>query len=294
VRPMIRTNVSSLVLLFACNGVYCQSIPKLEFEVASIKPSPPPAGRDGVIVGCYGGPGTNDPSLFVCQNINLSYIVTVAYGIANWQFSAPDWMSSTRFDLRATVQEGATKEGLRVMLQNLLADRFKLSVHHESREIQRYELKVAKGGPKFKEAAPSEAKAPDSAPASAFPPKFDTNGCPVVDPRGGGIFTPTKARWYWPDTMMERLTSMLLAQVRGPVADLTGLDGKYTIDLCWTPENRVRPSAPGSYPAALPSEPSGPTLQQALQDQLGLRLESKKGPIDFLVVDHAEKSPTEN
>ena len=293
---MIRTSVSSLMLLLGCNGAYCQSTPKLEFEVASIKPSPPAAGRGEVtvIVGCYGGPGNNDPSLFVCQNASLSTIVTVAYGIAYWLFSAPDWMSSTRFDLRATVPEGATKDGLQVMLQNLLADRFKLSVHHESREIQRYELKVAKGGPKFKEAAPSEAKAPDSAPASAFPPKFDTNGCPVVDPRGGGMFMPTKARWYWPDTTMERLVSMLSAQVRGPVADLTGLNVKYTIDLCWNPDNSVRASAPGTDSASLPSEPSGPTLMQALQDQLGLRLESKKGPVDFLVVDHAEKSPTEN
>jgi uncharacterized protein (TIGR03435 family) len=168
------------MLLLGCSGAYCQSTPKLEFEVASIKPSPPAAGRGEVtvIVGCYGGPGNNDPSLFVCQNASLSNIVTVAYGIAYWLFSAPDWMSSTRFDVRATVPEGATKDGLQVMLQNLLADRFKLSVHHESREIQRYELKVAKGGPKFKEAAASEAKAPDSAPASAFSPKFDTNGCP--------------------------------------------------------------------------------------------------------------------
>ena len=293
---MTRIALSLLAVLAGGYSVHAQQSTKLEFEVASIKPSPSAAGRGEVtvIVGCYGGPGNNDPSLFVCQNASLSNIVTVAYGIAYWLLSAPDWMSSTRFDLRATVPEGATKDGLQVMLQNLLADRFKLSVHHESREIQRYELRVAKGGPKFKEAAPSEAKAPDSAPASAFPPKFDTNGCPVVDPRGGGMFTRTKARWYWPDTTMERLASMLSAQVRGPVADLTGLNAKYTIDLCWNPDNSVRASAPGADSAALPSEPSGPTLMQALQDQLGLRLESKKGPVDFLVVDHAEKSPTEN
>jgi uncharacterized protein (TIGR03435 family) len=217
-----------------------------------------------------------------------------AYAIDFYRLSAPDWMRTALFDIRATVPEGVTKEQVPLMLKSLLSDRFKLKVHNETREIQRYELKVAKGGPKFKEAAPSEAKAPDSAPAPAFPPKFDTNGCPVVGPRGGGMFTPTKARMYWPDTTIERLASMLSAQVRGPVADLTSLDGKYTIDLCWTPDNGVRASAPGADPAALLSEPSGPTLQQALQDQLGLRLESKKGPVDFLVVDHAEKSPSEN
>jgi uncharacterized protein (TIGR03435 family) len=112
------------MLLLGCNGAYCQSTPKLEFEVASIKPSPPAAGRGEVtvIAGCYGGPGNNDPSLFVCQNASLSNIMTVVYGIAYWLLSAPDWMSSTRFDLRAAVPEGATKDGLQVMLQNLLAD----------------------------------------------------------------------------------------------------------------------------------------------------------------------------
>ena len=76
---MIRTSVSSLMLLLGCNGAYCQSTPKLEFEVASIKPSPPAAGRGEVtvIAGCYGGPGNNDPSLFVCQNASLSNIMTV-------------------------------------------------------------------------------------------------------------------------------------------------------------------------------------------------------------------------
>jgi uncharacterized protein (TIGR03435 family) len=78
------------------------------------------------------------------------------------------------------------------------------------------------------------------------------------------------------------------------VTDLTRLQGKYDIDLCWRPDTGTRASAPGADPASLASEPSGPTLQQALEDQLGLRLESKKGPVEFLVVDHIEKVPTEN
>jgi uncharacterized protein (TIGR03435 family) len=95
---------------------------------------------------------------------------------------------------------------------------------------------------------------------------------------------------------MEKLTGELSGQLRGPVTDLTGLPGKYDIDLCWSTDDgpRVVAPIPGGEPAPTDSAPSGPTLMQALQDQLGLRLESKKGPVDFLVVDHAEKLPTEN
>jgi uncharacterized protein (TIGR03435 family) len=95
---------------------------------------------------------------------------------------------------------------------------------------------------------------------------------------------------------MELLSSELSGQLRGPVTDLTGLPGKYDIDLCWSRDDGPRVVAPpqGGEPALTDFAPSGPTLMQALQDQLGLRLESKKGPVDFLVVDHAEKSPTEN
>jgi uncharacterized protein (TIGR03435 family) len=93
---------------------------------------------------------------------------------------------------------------------------------------------------------------------------------------------------------MERLAGLLSGQIGGPVADMTGLAGKYDIDLYWNATNSLRASAPGADPGALPSDPGGPTLQQALQDQLGLRLESKKGPVDFLVVDHMEEVPNAN
>ena len=148
---MVRT---SLALLFACGALQAEPAAKLEFEVASIKPSPPPAPGMGIVVGCRGGPGTNDPALYTCQNISLSNLVTVAYRIDYYQLSAPDWATMARFDLRAKVPEDTTKEQLALMIQGLLADRFRLVVHRESREIQRYELTVAKDGPKFKDAAP--------------------------------------------------------------------------------------------------------------------------------------------
>ena len=103
-----------------------------------------------------------------------------------------------------------------------------------------------------------------------------------------------KVRAHWPEMTMEMLAAQLSGQLGGPVIDATGLTGKYDIDLYWSAVNSLRASAPGADPAMLASDPSGPTLQQALQDQLGLHLESKKGPVDFLVVDHMDEVPTAN
>lgn len=175
------------------------------------------------------------------------------------------------------------------MLQNLLADRFKLMVHHETREIQRYELRVAKGGPKFQEAAPPKEAAPPGPPG---PPKRDQDGYPILGRSSSMAIMGDKARAHWPGMTMEMLAGLLSGQIHGPVTDMTGLAGKYDIDLYWNAGNNLRAGAPGADPAALPSDP-GPTLQQALEDQLGLRLESKKGHVHFLVMDHMERF-TEN
>jgi uncharacterized protein (TIGR03435 family) len=282
----------ALPLLALLAGSYCayaQPSAKVEFEVASIKPSSPPTGGVGYAVGCRGGPGTNDPGLYTCGDINLLALVMDAYGENFWQVSGPDWMLMTRFDLRAVVPEGTTKEQFRIMLQNLLADRFKVAVHHETREIQRYELRVAKNGPKFKESSP--ATKDDANPLAPGPIKRDENGYPVVGHRGMAM-TGGKARMNWPEMTMEMLANTLSGQLHGPVTDATGLTGKYDISIYWSYEDALaRP--PDADPARSTSDP-GPTIAQALQDQLGLRVESKKGPVDFLVVDHAERVPTEN
>jgi uncharacterized protein (TIGR03435 family) len=174
------------------------------------------------------------------------------------------------------------------MLQNLLADRFKLKVHRETREIQRYEMRVAKGGPKFKEASTAKQ---EGVAGPAGPPKADKDGYPILGRGPAMAIMYDKARAHWPRMTMVMLAGRLSSQIHGPVADLTGLSSKYDIDLYWSAGGALRASAPGADPAALASDPSGPTLQQALQDQFGLRLESKKGPVDFLVVDHMEEVP---
>ena len=283
---MARIMIHSLALVICCGVMCAQPGPKLEFEVASIKPSPPPEGRL-VRVGCTGGPGTNDPVLYVCGNISLSNLVIIAFDIPIYQLSAPDWAMMTRFDFRATVPPGTTKEQFATMMQNLLADRFGLAVHRESREIQQYELTVAKNGPKFKEAAPPPpADSRDAAPRPG-PPKLDKDGYPTIGLRGGMAIMNGKARLFQPEMTIAMLAARLSGQLRAPVADATGLTGKYDISLYWDAENNLRAAAPDSVAA-------GPDLKQALQEQLGLRVDSKKGPVEFLIVDHAEKTPTEN
>lgn len=290
---MVRT---FLALLFGYGVMQAQPATKLEFDVASIKPSPPPASGTGIVVGCRGGPGTDDPVSFNCQNISLSNLVTMAYRVAYYQLSAPDWAAMARFDLRARVPEGTTKEQLALMMESLLADRFQLTVHRESREIQRFELTVAKNGPKFREAVP---RPPGDSRDAAFtpgPPKLDKDGYPTIGPRGGMAIMYDKARMYQPEMTMTMLASQLSAQLRGPVVDTTGLTGKYEISIYWSAGDSLRTGAPAPGGGPTPADPvsAGPDLKQALQEQLGLRVESKKGPVEFVVVDHAEKVPSEN
>lgn len=193
------------------------------------------------------------------------------------------------FNIEAKVPKGATHEQFTVMLRNLLIARFKLAVHHETREQQTYSLVVAKNGPKFKEAAPVKPAQVDrdepARPRAPEPFKLDKDGYPSFPPgEAGNAIAGNHARLYDPRTRMAQFAAFLGAQLHGPVTNATGLTGVYEIDLHWLTDTM----------ASTPETDSGPGLIEALADQLGLRLESKKGPVNYLVVDHAEKLPTEN
>ena len=98
-----------------------------------------------------GGPGSPDPGQITYSNVSLKQVLTNAYGIKSYQISGPKWLDSERFDIVAKIAMGSTKEQFQMMLQNLLAERFKLAVHHETKELPIYALVVGKGGPKLKE-----------------------------------------------------------------------------------------------------------------------------------------------
>jgi uncharacterized protein (TIGR03435 family) len=255
--------------------------PSQQFEVASIKPGPPPDMR-GMRVSIRGGPGTEDPGLFRCENCSISGLITTAFDIRDYQLSAPDFTKNTRFDVSAKIAAGATKEQFRQMLQNLLAERFKMTFHRDKKEMPVLNLVVAKSGPKFKESAPVEVAPDDDAPRNSGPPKKDANGFPIL-PKGKGMsmsISNDRAAMRSSDEAMSDFAGALSNQLRQPVIDATGLNGKYDIAMTWVPGDS-------------PDNP-GPTIYTALQEQLGLKLESKKGSVDIVVIDHIEKAPTEN
>ena len=288
---MKRMMVCPLLLFFTQFPLAGQNPPGPQFEVASIKASPT-SGDGRISVGCQGGPGTPDPGMYRCQNLSLGSLITMAYKVNYFQLAAPDWVNGLRFHLQAKVPEGATKDDLCAMVKSLLMERFKLAAHHEDRELDKYDLVVAKNGPKFQtgtEPPPLEPGAPGTMPP-ANGPKRDKEGYPILEnKRFGMAIMYSKARLYDPAATMERLAGMLAGQMRKPVVDTTGLKGKYEINLFWDAGSAL--AAPDNRPDA--GDP-GPPLEQALVDQLGLRLVAKKGPVDFVVVDHVEKAPSEN
>jgi len=264
----------SLLLIAALAVAHAQSP---AFEVVSVKASPPDAGST---VGSRGGPGTRTPGVWTCQNMSLNNIVWIAFNLRSQQLVAPDWMNEPRFDITAKISAGATREQFYVMLQNLLAERFGLKVHHDRKEVQGYELTVSKGGPKFKEATTEPTK--DAAPPVPQVPVLGPDGFPTAIPGINGInITRNRARGQWLRVKIERLVRDLDSQVGAPIVDATGLTGTYDLSLYWVPDP-IQPDA------------AGPTILAALQSQLGLKLESKKVIIPVVVVDYSAKVPVEN
>ncbi len=266
---------ANFLLFTICAGCYAQ-----QFEVASIKAAPPSNGGR-MRVGMTGGPGTPNPGLFQGENVSVSGLIMRAYNLQGYQYSGPGSVDSPRFSLSAKVPEGATKDDLRVMLQNFLLERFQLTFHYEQKEMGVYELVIAKNGLKLKESAGTPS---DDEPAIAGTLKSDVDGFPTLPPGrrpmmiGKGAFAAQR----FADAPMDQLCVMLANRVGKPVHDATGLKGKYDFTLRWMID--------GSSNAENP----GPTLMEALQEQLGLKLEAKKGSARIFVVDHLEKMPSEN
>jgi uncharacterized protein (TIGR03435 family) len=261
------------------------------FDAASVKPAPPPDGRGGRRVGMMGGPGTDTPGRINFENVGLGAVIAKAYGVKYYQIAGPDWFESERFNIIATVPPRTTGERFRLMLQNLLADRFQLALHKQRREMSIYSLEVAKNGPKLKQAAPNPPPdandAADGAPGGGAV-KLAADGYPAVRSGMAIMSTPTGPRARLANKEhMQWLVDMLSAQFDRPVVDATGLTEEYDFSLSWIPQ---RPGADRT----VAEDPAGPDLFAALQQQLGLKLEPKKGAIEVLVVDHAEKIPTSN
>lgn len=253
---------------------------KLAFEAASVRPATP-LGPLGLRSDQKGGPGTSDPGLFTCGNCSLYWVLADAYPIHGYDFSGPDWLQNEHFDFSAKIPAGATREEFQKMLQNLMAERFKLSVHREIRPMQVYELTVTKNGPKFKKGTPKEPSGGDSAPG---PLKRDADGFPILTSGMNMAMIPGHARMQSENQPMAWFAERLSEQLQMPVTDATGLAGSYDFTLSWSWDE----DTPGAQAAAQAD------LISTVQSQLGLKLEQKRGQWEVLVVDHMEKTPTEN
>lgn len=279
------------------------------FEVASIKPAAPQEmGR--MMAGMRGGPGTPDPGHFTATNASLKMLITNAFDVKGFQVTGPAWLDSQRFDIVAKVPQGATKEQFRQMLQNLLAERFKMVIHKETKEVPVYEMLEGKSGVKMKESPKETAAAADAPPPGGSvrdpgPPKLGKDGLPQLPPgapKGAMMMMmgPKGARMQANHLTTGKLADMLSNNLGRPVLDKTGLTGEYDVTLDFSPEGlglmRGMPMPPPGKggPEGEHDGDTGPNLMTAVQEQLGLKLESRKGAVDLIVVDSMEKTPTEN
>ena len=225
------------------------------FEVASVKLHVPGSGG-----------GRSDPGRFV-GTFTITVLTMMAYGLeTGQQLIRPEWADTLFLDINAKMPEGASKEQIPSMLQTLLANRLRLTVHQESRIMPVYKLMVGKAGPKMREVEPS---------------KF-------IDEI---VRSPRFLRGHF---TMPRLAYLLTGTLDRRVLDSTGLKAIYDVDLQWTPNEASAPSGTGEAPQPLPLASDQPSLFQAIQQQLGLKLESGRAPAKVVVVDHVERVPTAN
>lgn len=261
------------------------------FEVASVKPVSPDRGGGRIVVGMTGregGPGTSDPTRVSYAVIDMRFLISEAYGERDLKIVGPGWIDDEFYQLDARMPLGTTLEQFRVMLQHLLADRFKLACQRETKEVRGYSLVVAKNGPKLKESDL------EPAPPGATPPPRPRD-LPVgadgykIPPRRMGSFVEERRdreRITFQGVTMDSFAPTLSGLAGGPVTNATGLTGRYDFTLTLSKSGLVGPGTDATY---VPPDVFG-----ALEAQLGLKLEPKKTAEPRLVIDHVEKVPTEN
>jgi uncharacterized protein (TIGR03435 family) len=292
------------LMVFASCPAFAQSAPAApQFEVASVKPSPPPPGN-----GIMRRLGAPDPGMINYGNATLAMLISRAYGVKDFQVSGPDWLTSLGYDMVAKVPAGAPADQVPLMLQTLLADRFKLKLHRESKTIDVYALIIGKGGPKLKESDPAGLAVVPGADGPPPPPPDSGPG------RGLGVrmlVTPNGGREISGHMTMAQLTDVMSFFMDRPVVDSTGLTGTYDVDMAFMPDERDQmqnklgpamamagPPPAGGNDAARPAEAvsdaTAGSIFSAVQEKLGLKLDPRKSPAEILVIDHAEKIPTEN
>lgn len=271
-KTSLRCTLAASAILTLTLGMAAEQ-PK--FETASVKPSKQCSFQNSV-----------DPGMIALNSDPLRVVLMEAFKVKKDQIVGPSWLDTDCFAVVAKIPDGATKDQFPAMFQALLVERFKLAAHKETRLRSGYALVVDKNGPKFKESDPNTSYAR----AHAGQVRFGAG--PQVSGIKGAI-------------TMAALAHFVAAKLDTPVQDLTGLKGKYDIDVSWVPDRTIEKMGPFAqhYAATHPDSPDGeasaPTpaagdIFTAFRNSLGLRLESRKQQVEVVVIDHIERIPTAN
>lgn len=258
---------------------------RAQFEVASIKPHP----GIGNLVHIQPYPGGR----LVVENFTLRLLMQNAYGVQPFQIlGGPGWINSERYDVEAKADGSPSgKQMTGPMLQTLLEDRFKLRLHRETKLLPVFGLMIAKGGAKLQRSKEGGC-IPFSMDSLPLPP-MRVPGVPrtvFCGFLGFGMEGPDRKLEMAGVSMAELATSLSRGELRRTVIDKTGLVGTFDVNLHWSIDVvQADPGAPGDPAKPPTANPTGPSIFTAIQEQLGLKLESTKGPIEVLVVDHVEK-----
>jgi uncharacterized protein (TIGR03435 family) len=281
---MMRSRLLWMVGIVAIVGVLAsgqsaQTPPSPTFEVASIKPN-----KSGP--GSIQRAGLQPGDRVTMTNVTLRILIQIAYPGPSEIVGGTDWVGSgpsgDRFDVNAKAEASASREQLQLMLRTLLADRFKLMVHTEPREEPVFILVFARGDHRL---------GPNLRPATVDCATIRARGTEPGAPDGCGTRTFVNAlitgRMSVHGFGLDQIVVLLSRDAGRKVVDKTGLTGPFDCDLTWTPQNFFQRSFDRERFPLIDSD--GPSIFTAVQEQLGLKLESTKGPVDVLVIDHVEQ-----
>jgi uncharacterized protein (TIGR03435 family) len=288
---MTRAITSTCLIVFSACAVSAQTP---AFEVASIKQAAPMSG--GKMMMGFGG----DEGRINYTNVSLKDVVARAYRMKPYQVSGPSWLESERYNITAKIPEGA-RDQTPEMLQNLLAERFHMTAHKESKELPIYALIVGKNGPKLKKSDETDDKpmTAQDGPKVAMRNKQDSEK--MAGAGKGTMLMDTTGRLQANKATMGDLADMMSRMLDRPVMDMTGIEGRYDVTLEISMEDLIGMKRMAAGMGAMHGGGDGPapegnpraSMFSAVQ-QLGLKLDPRKAPVDFLVVDKAEKAATEN
>src|SRR5262245_54457547 len=278
---------------------------QLTFDAATVKGTSGRLPNGRIRVGAAPIELVTSPGRVYYDRVSLKSILLVAFSLKDVQLVSPDWMASEYYEIDARMPVGTATDQVKTMLQNLLVERFKLTIHRETRQTDADRLDVAKSGSKLKEVEPAESNVVlPQPPQPPQPPQRDADGW-MIAPRHSGPFMENRSdrsRWTFQQSRVIDLANALEGRFRQPVTDATSLNGNYDFMLTFSAEGLPTlldplgfPITPpiGVVPRSLETEML-PNIFTALESQLGLKLEKIKGHIDVLVIDQAEKTPIPN